>query len=101
MIARCPKCYVVVYSDYGKEGGKWTTFVRAGTLDDEAKILIKPDIHIFTSSKMEWVDLTSERERGVPIVEERAYTRREVWSKESNERFDALKRKMKEAGSAE
>lgn len=34
---------------------------------------------------MDWLDLTKEKERGVPIYEE-YYKREDVWSKESLER---------------
>jgi hypothetical protein len=51
---------------------------------------MKPDVHIFTSTKLDWVDLTGEKERGVPIYEG-YYRRSEVWSKEANARFDILK----------
>ena len=98
MMARCPFCYVVLYSDYGGDG-TWTTFVRVGTLDDESKKTVKPDAHIFTSTKLDWVDLTSEKERGVPIMEQR-YRRSQVWRKDANERFDVLKQKMDAAKKA-
>jgi hypothetical protein len=92
MMARCPNCYVVLYSDYGGDA-TWTTFVRVGTLDDESKKTVRPDAHIFTSTKLDWVDLTSEMERGVPILAGK-YQRSEVWRKGANERFDLLKKKM-------
>ena len=98
-MARCPKCYVVLYSDYDGDG-TWTTFVRVGTLDDESKKTVKPDVHIFTSTKLDWVDLTSEKERGVPIMEKR-YKRRQVWRKDANERYDVLEQKMDAAKKAE
>ncbi|KAF2714816.1 hypothetical protein K504DRAFT_529080 [Pleomassaria siparia CBS 279.74] len=99
MIARCPTCYVALYGDYVGDGA-WTTFVKAGTLDDDGKKRVKPDVHIFTSTKMDWVDLTSERERGVPILE-KGYKREDVWSREANERFAALKLKMDAAKKVE
>ena len=95
MIARCPNCYVALYSDYGGDG-TWTTFVRAGTLDDESKSAAKPDVHIYTSTKLDWVDLTGEKERGIPVFEN-TYKRVDVWRKDANERFDVLKQRMDEA----
>jgi hypothetical protein len=89
MMARCPNCFVVLYSDYG-EDGTWDTFVRAGTLDAESKKSIKPDVHIFTSTKLDWVDLTSEKERGIPILEG-SYRRAQVWRKDALERYNVLK----------
>jgi hypothetical protein len=96
MLARCPNCYVVLYGDYGGEHAEWTTFVRVGTLDDESKKTAKPNVHIFTMTKMGWVDLNSENERGVPMREE-AYRRIHVWGKDANERYDVLMQKQNEA----
>lgn len=74
--------------------------MRAGTLDDESKKTVKPDIHIFTSTKMDWVDLTSEKERGVPVMKE-SYRWRKVWRKDAIERYDVLKQKIDKAKKAE
>jgi hypothetical protein len=92
MMARCPKCYVVLYGDYG-EDGTWMTFVRVGTLDDESKETAKPDVHVFTLTKMDWVDLTDEKEKGVPIMEG-ASQRNDVWRKDALERYDLLMQKI-------
>jgi hypothetical protein len=99
MIARCPNCYVVVYSDYGDDG-TWVTYVRAGTLDEESKKNVKPSIHIFTSTKFDWIDLTSEKERGVPIMEE-FYKWSQVWGKDELERYEMLKQKRNRAKEVE
>ncbi|KAH8703045.1 Mss4-like protein [Talaromyces proteolyticus] len=93
--ARCPNCSVILCTDYGDDF-TWTTFVKVGTLDDESKNIVKPDVHIFTSTKMEWVDLTSEKKRGIPILEA-SYKAAQVWKKDALERFDVLKQKMKKA----
>jgi hypothetical protein len=98
-LARCPKCYVILWGDYGDKG-RWTTFVRAGTLDEESKKGVRPDIHVFTTTKMDWVDLMGERERGVPIVEG-TYKVKDVWREDALERFDVLKEKMANANSPE
>jgi DNA phosphorothioation-dependent restriction protein DptG len=74
--------------------------VRAGTLDDEIKKTVKPDVHIFTSAKMDWVHLTSEKERVVPVMEE-YYHRTQVWRKDALERFDVLEQKIDAADKAE
>ncbi|ORY09839.1 Mss4-like protein [Clohesyomyces aquaticus] len=95
MMARCPKCFIVLYGDYADDG-TWTTYVRVGTLDDESKERTKPDVHIFTSTKMDWVDLSGEKARGVPIFEE-SYRRIHVWRNDANERFDLLKIRMEES----
>ncbi|KAF2014002.1 hypothetical protein BU24DRAFT_425007 [Aaosphaeria arxii CBS 175.79] len=99
MMARCPNCYVVVYSDYSGSG-KWRLFVRVGTLDNESKQVVKPDVHIFTSTKLDWVDLTGEKERGIQVCEN-YYERDQVWRKESLDRFEILKRKMDAAKQGE
>jgi hypothetical protein len=50
-------------------------------------------VHIFTSTKMEWVDLESDRAKGAKVFEE-YYDKRKIWSKESLKRWDVL---LKEA----
>jgi hypothetical protein len=81
-IARCPKCRVAVWSNYGG-GGDLVRFVRVGTLDDPARL--PPDIHIFTSTKQPWVVIPE----GVPAVAE-FYDRKAHWPRESLERREAL-----------
>ena len=49
---RCPRCRVALWSNYAGFGRR-VLFVRVGTLD--APDRIKPDIHIYTSSKQPWV----------------------------------------------
>jgi len=49
---------------------------------------------------MDWIDLTSEKERGVPIMEE-FYKWSQVWRKDALGRLDVLKQKMNEAKRAE
>ena len=87
-MARCPNCHIVIYGDYDGEA-EWTTFVRVCTLDEESKKRARPEFHIFTESKLEWVELSGERERGVIVMEKR-YSRREMWSEERNQRYDRL-----------
>ena len=79
-IFRCPTCQVAVYSDYGRSE---VLFVRAGTLDDPSQV--EPDVHIYTRSKVGWVELPE----STPAVEV-YYDRRELWPAASNERLDAL-----------
>jgi hypothetical protein len=52
-IYRCPACQTALWSDYG--GRPALRFVRVGTLDDPAAL--PPDVHIFTRSKLPWVEL--------------------------------------------
>ncbi|HEY8050532.1 MAG TPA: GFA family protein, partial [Ramlibacter sp.] len=47
LIARCPKCRIAVWSNYG--GFTHVRFIRVGTLDNPDAF--PPDIHIFTGSK--------------------------------------------------
>ena len=81
-IARCPKCHIALWSNYGGAGDV-VRFVRVGTLDEPDRL--PPDIHIFTSSKQPWVVLPSE----MPAVKE-YYERVDYWPKESLERRSAL-----------
>ena len=50
---RCDKCEVALWSDYGRRA--YVRFVRVATLDEPHAIL--PDVHIFTRSKVPWVQL--------------------------------------------
>jgi hypothetical protein len=79
-IYRCPDCQVAVYSQY-----TWPQlrFVRAGTLDDPSSV--SPDVHIFTRSKVPWVELPPD----VPAFEV-YYDREALWPEASNARIDAL-----------
>ena len=51
-IARCPKCRIALWSNYGGAGDK-VRFVRVGTLDEPDRL--PPDIQIYTASKQPWV----------------------------------------------
>ncbi len=83
--ARCGVCRVAVWSHYDFAGvGKHVRFVRVGTLDDAGAV--PPDIHIYTSSKLPWVELPA----GALAVPE-YYRRREVWPAESLVRLDTLR----------
>ena len=79
-IHRCPDCQIALFSEY-----TWPeiTFVRAGTLDDPSSV--SPDVHIFTRSKLPWVELPPD----VPAVEV-YYDREELWPRASIERIEAL-----------
>ena len=88
-ISRCPTCWVALWSNYGGAGDA-IRFVRVGTLDEPG--LLRPDVHIFTSSKQPWVELSS----GTPAVAA-YYKSSELWPKESLERRAALMPKGAEA----
>ena len=80
-IYRCPDCKVALFSEYTYPE-VW--FVRAGTLDEPRGI--RPDVHIFTKSKVNWVTLPE----GVPAFEV-FYKLDELWPAESLERVQALR----------
>ena len=82
-IARCPKCFVAVWSHYAGSGDS-VSFVRVGTLDEPDTL--PPDVHIFTSSKQPWVQLPD----GIPAFAE-FYKPAEQWPKDSLNRYAALK----------
>lgn len=52
-IYRCPECQTALWSDYGRRGVM--VFVRVTTLDHGHNI--EPDVHIFTRTKLPWVQL--------------------------------------------
>lgn len=81
-IARCPHCWVAVWSHYAG-AGPCVKFIRVGTLDEPDRL--PPDIHIFTESKQPWVQLPA----GVPAVPE-YYDRQLHWPSASLERRKAL-----------
>ncbi len=79
LIVRCPACKVAVWSHYG--GARQAIkFVRVGSLDEPDAC--PPDIHIYTSTKQNWVQLSAE----VPVVEE-YYQRSKYWPPDSIARF--------------
>ena len=84
MILRCPTCKVALWSHYG--GRREVAFVRVGTL--EAPSACPPDIHIFTSTKLDWLVLDAR----VPVVAE-YYDRKVMWPEESLQRLAALRAK--------
>jgi hypothetical protein len=80
-IYRCPECQTALWSDYGGRPG--LRFVRVGTLDDPAAI--RPDVHIYTRSKLPWVALPD----GVPTFDE-YYEMKALWPAESLQRRYAV-----------
>ncbi|HEY6516728.1 MAG TPA: GFA family protein [Steroidobacteraceae bacterium] len=81
-IARCPKCRIALWSNYGG-AGPILRFVRVGTLDTPDAL--PPHVHIFTSSKQRWVQLPQD----VPVVPE-YYEVERMWSPESLARREAF-----------
>jgi hypothetical protein len=80
-IFRCPTCQTAVWSEYG--GVAALRFVRVGTLDDPPAL--KPDVHIYTRSKLPWVTLPE----GVPAFEA-YYDSKRLWPAASLERRRAI-----------
>ena len=81
VFTRCPDCRVALWSNYNGAKDK-VHFIRVGTLDDAHAIT--PDIHIYTSTKMPWVQLPDD----VPVMEE-YYRRSAYWPPESYARYKA------------
>ena len=81
-VFRCASCQVAVFSEYSSPD-VW--FVRGGTLDDPRGV--KPDVHIFTRSKVAWVSLPPE----VPAFEV-YYDTDKQWPEASLGRLAAARR---------
>jgi hypothetical protein len=75
----CPTCGTYLWSRYGIVPSD-CLFVRAGTLDTPSAV--KPDVHIFTRSKLPWLQLPD----GVRKFEA-AYQLKDVWPAEQLERL--------------
>jgi hypothetical protein len=111
-LARCPRCFVAVYSEYAGSGphSKFSLtirpvpprlrlyvylstllnpslsiakFVVGGTLDKPWQI--SPDVHIFTRSKRDFVDIKDDKPQC-----EVFYDRAKTWRPEAIERYEAL-----------
>jgi hypothetical protein len=78
---RCPACQVALWSTYG--GSTALRFVRVGTLDTPS--VLKPDVHIYTRSKVPWVKLPED----VPAFEA-YYDSKKLWPATSLERRKVL-----------
>jgi len=80
-IHRCRACQTALWSDYG--GRPALRFVRVGTLDDPTELT--PDVHIYTRSKLPWVQLPAT----VPAYEV-YYDTQALWPPASLERRRAI-----------
>ncbi|KAK6213931.1 glutathione-dependent formaldehyde-activating enzyme [Colletotrichum tabaci] len=83
-IARCPVCFVPVWSNYG--AGPLIKFVRVGTLDRPA-LLRGPDAHIFMRSKQSSFEVADD---GKPCFKGFYPTKEGVWNPEALARQDKL-----------
>jgi len=79
-IARCPKCHVALWSNY-PGAGPAIRFVRVGTLD--LPHVFVPDAHIYTGTKVPWVEIPNDAKVG---VFEEFYDTGTVWGKDADER---------------
>jgi hypothetical protein len=75
----CERCGTRLWSKFEAVPGD-TIMLRAGTLDDPAAVM--PDVHIFTRSKLPWVQLPP----GARAFAE-MYKLGEVWRDETRARF--------------
>ena len=82
LIARCPRCHVALWSHYAGAGDA-IAFVRVGTLLEPARC--PPDIHIFTSTRQPWLQLSGR----IPAVPE-YYDRDRYWPAQSLARREAV-----------
>ena len=80
-VHRCTVCGTALWSDYGRR--KVMSFLRATTLDD--RDALSPDAHIFTRSKLPWVNLPPD----VPAFDI-YYDMQALWTPESLARREAL-----------
>ena len=78
----CPTCGTGLWNKYHAAPGD-TVLLRAGTLDDPTGIA--PDVHIFTRSKLPWLELPA----GARTFDA-FYKINEVWSPESLMRWRQL-----------
>lgn len=78
LITRCPNCKIALWSQYSGAGDA-LVFIRVGSLHQAHRFA--PDIHIFTESKLPWVQLPE----GTPAVAQ-YYRTSEMWPAASLER---------------
>ena len=84
-IKRCPNCLTALWSHYGA-AGQGIGFVRVGTLQNPSALT--PDVHIYTSTKVQWVILPESSR-----YFEGYYDPRQEWPEEAQARFKALRTK--------
>jgi hypothetical protein len=75
----CDKCGTYLWSVYHAAPGD-CLFVRAGTLDQPEQV--KPDVHIFTRSKLPWLQLPKDA-----LAFKTFYNLDEIWPAQSKERL--------------
>lgn len=80
-LIQCQECRATLWSHYAAAKDA-ISFVRIGTLTQGASL--KPDIHIFTTSKLPWIDIPSGANRVDAYYQRSAY-----WTEESVKRYKA------------
>lgn len=84
---RCPTCDVLLWAT-GADFGDGIVFVRAGTLEENEKIV--PGAHFFIRSKHPWIAIPD----GVPTYDTLpSGSDGPVWSDETESRFEAARKK--------
>ena len=78
-IVRCNSCKIALWSHYSGAGDV-ISLVRIGTLENPN--LLKPDIHIYTSTKQDWLKLSDDVPSGTEY-----YQKKDYWPEESMARF--------------
>ena len=100
LVARCPICFVAVWSYY-PDGGPFLSFIRGGTLDKTSvdgssiKELLQPDLFIFTKFKQPWVVYPAAAIEDGKVMAE-FYDPKECWPEEALTRFAATRKKIEE-----
>ena len=100
LVARCPICFVAVYSHY-PGGGPCVSFIRSGTLDKTSvdgtsiKDLLEPDIYIYTKFKQPWVSYPESAGENGKVMDE-FYEPKDHWGDEAMQRFAATREKTNE-----
>ncbi|OHE93601.1 glutathione-dependent formaldehyde-activating [Colletotrichum orchidophilum] len=90
-IARCPICFVAVWSNYDGTG-PLMKFLRVGTLDSPA-LLGGPDVYIFMRSKQPFVEVADD---GKPRFDEFYPKKEGVWSPQGLARREKLLVRIRE-----
>jgi hypothetical protein len=100
LVARCPICFVTVWSHY-PGGGPWVSFIRGGTLDKTSvdgtsiKDLLEPDMYIYTKFKQPWVTYPKSAGETSKVVDE-FYDPKDHWSDDAKQRFAATRERTTE-----
>lgn len=101
LVARCPRCFVAVWSHY-PGAGPWVSFIRCGTLDKSSvdgtsiKELLRPDLYIYTSFKQPWVVYPTAAIENGKVMDEYYKSKEEHWSEEALARFGTTREKTQE-----